>query len=223
MKLFTRSPADPLTAKTKALSKEIARLEAEIAELAVQKPKPSRKRQASAVTRTPDADLFVRPASAVPPQEATAPIQQQQQPVVTAEPTPAVSPAAVPAAPTTSAPGPRVIPSKPRRPSAPPPEVLPVAIKTPAVSPPTATSQDPHFNDLGVRKYDLFSAWKRLTHHLSGPTSNNPRMVQYLAAGSIQGLRPLRYERRVARNRFLAFLALLILVLWGLAYWSFKR
>ena len=28
MKLFTRSPADPLTAKTKALSKEIARLEA---------------------------------------------------------------------------------------------------------------------------------------------------------------------------------------------------
>jgi hypothetical protein len=48
-------------------------------------------------------------------------------------------------------------------------------------------------------------------------------MVHYLAAGSIQGLRPLRYERRVARNRFLAFLALLLLVLWGLAYWSFKR
>lgn len=83
--------------------------------------------------------------------------------------------------------------------------------------------QDPHFNDLGVRKYDLLSAWRRLTTHLAGPTSNNPKMVQYLAAGSIQGLRPLRYEKRIARNRFLALLALLVLVLWGLAYWSFKR
>ena len=53
--------------------------------------------------------------------------------------------------------------------------------------------------------------------------SNKKQAIQYLAAGSIQGLRPLRYEKRVARNRFLALLALLILVLWGLAYWSFKR
>ena len=45
------------------------------------------------------------------------------------------------------------------------------------------------------------------------PVSSNPRMVNFLAAGSIQGLRPLRYERRVARNRFLAFSALLVLVL----------
>ncbi len=45
------------------------------------------------------------------------------------------------------------------------------------------------------------------------PVSSNPRMVNFLAAGSIQGLRPMRYERRVARNRFLAFSALLVLVL----------
>jgi len=45
------------------------------------------------------------------------------------------------------------------------------------------------------------------------PVSSNPRMVNFLAAGSIHGLRPLRYERRVARNRFLAFSALLVLVL----------
>ena len=30
----------------------------------------------------------------------------------------------------------------------------------------------------------------------------NPKLINYLAAGSIQGLRPLRYEKRVARNRF---------------------
>lgn len=98
-----------------------------------------------------------------------------------------------------------------------------VAVRTPVAPAPPTSPQDPHFNDLGVRKYDLVSAWRRFTSHLSGPTSNNPKMVQYLAAGSIQGLRPLRYEKRVARNRFLALLALLILVLWGLAYWSFKR
>lgn len=219
MKLFTRSPADPLTAKTQALSKEIARLEAEIAELAVQKPKPSRKRPGSPGTRIPEAELFTRP-SPTPAQGMTTAAQAH---TTTAEPLPVASHAPVPAVSPTPASAPKVLPSKPKRPTAPPPEVLPVAIKSPAAPPPTATSQDPHFNDLGVRKYDLFSAWKRLTHHLSGPTSNNPRMVQYLAAGSIQGLRPLRYERRVARNRFLAFLALLILVLWGLAYWSFKR
>ena len=51
------------------------------------------------------------------------------------------------------------------------------------------------------------------------PISSNPRMVNFLAAGSIEGLRPLRYERRVARNRFLAFSALLVLVLIGL-FWT---
>ena len=51
------------------------------------------------------------------------------------------------------------------------------------------------------------------------PISSNPRMVNFLAAGSIEGLRLLRYERRVARNRFLAFSALLVLVLIGL-FWT---
>ena len=47
-----------------------------------------------------------------------------------------------------------------------------------------------HYNELGVRKYDL-------------------------AAGGIQGLRPLRYEKRVARNRFIALVILLFFVLLG--------
>ena len=62
--------------------------------------------------------------------------------------------------------------------------------------------------------------WDRMTKHFrKPPVSTNPKMVNFLAAGSIQGLRPLRYERRVARNRFLAFTTVLVLILIGL-FWT---
>lgn len=72
-----------------------------------------------------------------------------------------------------------------------------------------------HYNDLGVRKYDLPALWGRLRNHFRGPTSNNPRLVNYLAAGGIHGLRPMRYEKRVARNRFILLVAVLFLILLG--------
>ena len=77
--------------------------------------------------------------------------------------------------------------------------------------------------DLGVRKYDLAALWQRIKNHFSGPSTSNPKLVNYLAAGSVQGLRPLRYEKRVARNRFLLFLGVLVAVLWGLAVIIFGR
>jgi len=67
---------------------------------------------------------------------------------------------------------------------------------------PEAGTTPGHFNELGVRKFDLLSAWQRLKKQLSGRPAANPKLLNYLAAGSIQGLRPLRYEARVARNRF---------------------
>ncbi len=73
-----------------------------------------------------------------------------------------------------------------------------------------------HFNDLGVRKYDLPAAWRRLMNHIRGPASANPKLVDLLAAGSLQGMRPLRYEKRIARNRFIIFVIVLLVVLWGL-------
>ena len=73
-------------------------------------------------------------------------------------------------------------------------------------------------NELGSRKYDLLAAWRRIVNQVRGPTANNPRMARMLAAGSIHGLRPLRYERRVARNRFVALFVILVLILWGLGY-----
>ena len=73
-----------------------------------------------------------------------------------------------------------------------------------------------HFNDLGVRKYDLAAAWRRLRGHFRGPPATNPKLVTYLAAGSIRGLRPLRYEKRVARNRFVALFVILVCLIWGI-------
>lgn len=75
-----------------------------------------------------------------------------------------------------------------------------------------------HFNELGVRKYDLPGLWRRLRNHVRGPAASNPKLVSYLAAGGIQGLRPLRYERRVARNRFIVLVAALFLILLGIIF-----
>ena len=80
-----------------------------------------------------------------------------------------------------------------------------------------------HFNELGVRKYDLPALWNRVRNHFRGPTTSNPRLVNYLAAGGVQGLRPLRKEKRVARNRFIGFTIFLLVILLGLIYMFFHR
>jgi hypothetical protein len=72
-----------------------------------------------------------------------------------------------------------------------------------------------HYNELGVRKYDLAALLRRLRDYFRGPSTTNPKLVSYLAAGGIQGLRPLRYEKRVARNRFIFFVVILFLALLG--------
>ncbi len=77
----------------------------------------------------------------------------------------------------------------------------------------------PHqFNELGVRKYDLAALLRRIRNHFRGPSTTNPKLVSYLAAGGIQGLRPLRYEKRVARNRFIVVAVILFLTLLGLVW-----
>lgn len=55
--------------------------------------------------------------------------------------------------------------------------------------------------------------WERLRRHLGGASPTNPQLIHYLAVGGIQGLRPLRYERRIARNRLLFLLAVVALIL----------
>lgn len=82
-----------------------------------------------------------------------------------------------------------------------------------AKEPPVAPDQ---YNQLGVKKYDLPGFFRRLKNNFRSRPPSNPRLVSYLAAGSIQGLRPLRYEKRVARNRFVVLTIILVLVLWGI-------
>lgn len=73
------------------------------------------------------------------------------------------------------------------------------------------------YNEQGVRKYDLVALWQRMRARFSGNHDANRKLISYLAAGSIQGLRPLRYEKRVARNRALLFAGILFVIVLGIA------
>lgn len=73
-----------------------------------------------------------------------------------------------------------------------------------------------YVNELGVQKYNLPGLISKLRGFFRAPTTSNPKLVSYLAAGGIQGLRPLRYEKRVARNRFIVFALILLVLLIGL-------
>jgi hypothetical protein len=111
----------------------------------------------------------------------------------------------------------KTVPHATEKPAPPPPsepvfEEIPVK---PMQNREDADSSD-HYNELGVRKYDLPALWSRIRNHLSGPTTSNPRLVNYLAAGGVQGLKPLRYEKRVARNRVILLSAVLLAVLLGI-------
>ena len=75
-----------------------------------------------------------------------------------------------------------------------------------------------HYNELGVRKYDLPALLQRVGSFFRGPTTMNPKLVSYLAAGGVQGLRPLRKEKRVARNRVIALAIFLFLMGLGVIY-----
>ena len=44
----------------------------------------------------------------------------------------------------------------------------------------------------------------------------------YLAAGSPQGLRPMRYEKRVARNRFIVLAVVFLAAMWGILVMLFR-
>ena len=78
------------------------------------------------------------------------------------------------------------------------------------------TSTPMHYNELGMRKYDLPALVRRVREQFHRPSTTNPKLVSYLAAGGIQGLRPMRYEKRVARYRFYVLVAVLFLALLGI-------
>jgi len=80
-----------------------------------------------------------------------------------------------------------------------------------------------HYNELGVRKYDLPALLRRIRSWFQGPSATNPKLVSYLAAGGIQGLRPLRYEKRKQRRRVIILAAVLFLLLLGTVLEFYRR
>jgi hypothetical protein len=83
------------------------------------------------------------------------------------------------------------------------------ATAVPAPAPPLHPELGPRPRDFAA-KVQGFKRRFGLTH------SSNPKLVKLLDSGQIQGLRPLRYERRVARNRFIFLFIVLLAVLFGL-------
>ena len=63
-------------------------------------------------------------------------------------------------------------------------------------------------------RFDALVIWRRFQEFFRGPPPANPRLVNYLAAGGIHGLRPLRYEKRVARYRLVFLCGCLVFALW---------
>ncbi len=107
---------------------------------------------------------------------------------------------------------------KPEAPSPQPVAAEPVFEEIKPLKPENETEPADRFNELGVRKYDLPATLQRIRDLFKKPTSSNPRLVNYLAAGGVHGLRPLRYEKRVARNRFWWLTISLFLILFGILY-----
>jgi hypothetical protein len=124
----------------------------------------------------------------------------------------------------TATPGGTTIPraEKPAPPQPPKAEPVFEQIKRSPLAASSAHETPEIYNELGVRKYDLPALWNRVRNHFRGPTTSNPRLVNYLAAGGVQGLRPLRYEKRVARNRVLVLTLVLFVILLGIL-WVFLR
>jgi hypothetical protein len=110
-------------------------------------------------------------------------------------------------------------------PSMPPPKPVhePVFEEVKPLRADDETATPDQFNELGVRKYDLPALLHRLRRQFSRPEAGNQRLVTYLAAGGVRGLRPLRYEKRVARRRFIVLVGFLLVVLFGIFYTFIHR
>lgn len=85
------------------------------------------------------------------------------------------------------------------------------------------TASPDQFNELGVRKYDLPAFFDRLRRQFSRPAASDSRLVTYLAAGGVRGLRPLRYEKRIARRRVIVLAIIFFVILFGIVYTFYRR
>lgn len=185
---FFKKKADPITERARDLNEQIAALEEQIASLAG-KLQEAPVGGAPAVAEAPAAEPPAAPVQVHQPRLRSTALPRSKGVIVHgAAPTPA--PIAEPVF--------EEINANPFKATA---------------EPEAEPEEEP---DLGIRKGTFGEFWRRITNHFRGPPATNPRLVNYLAAGSIQGLRPLRYEKRVMRNRVIVLILVLVIVLWGI-------
>lgn len=126
-------------------------------------------------------------------------------------------------------------PRDPAPPSPPKPEPRPARPQAPAAQEPVFERMPPRPIDpaaaetpgqealaMGLKRPVWSQWWRRWKRQIVDPPPSNEKLVNYLAAGGIQGLRSLRYERRVARNRIIFLCVVLGLILWGVlvVFWE---
>ena len=187
-----KKKSDPITERARALNDQIAQLERQIAELS---------------GKMEDA-----PADEPPP------VKEPEVVRVKEPPPPAASQAAHPRLRSTALPRSQGVVVHGA--AAPVPASTPEPVFEDVPANPFKNGGEPHSDEdqpeLGVRKNGFGGFFRRISAHFRGPPTTNPKLVNYLAAGSIQGLRPLRYEKRVARNRVIVLVFVLVLILWGI-------
>ena len=201
--------SDPITERAKQLNDQISALEAEIQRLASQTEKEKEKEPNQPIHEQPGRaakeERFQRnPASTSPFHRASAPTGAQPRLRSTALPHGQLPPTAGAAA------------AHPAPPTPPAHDPIFEEVGQERIQSSEAEAVPLPEQELGVRKDDFGSLWNRVKNQFRGPVTSNPKLVHYLSAGSIQGLRPLRYEKRVARNRVIVLAAFLVLALWGL-------
>ena len=190
---FFKKKPDPISERAQALNEQIAALEAEIQRLSA--PEPAEEQHPPPARISSDS----RPGSQQPRLRSTTLPHGHSGSTINAPPQPASAATAGTV------------------------EEPPLEDVNPFRTQGDVTASAPPRPDLGVRDSEPATVWERIKNNFRAPAASNPKLVNYLAAGSIQGLRPLRYEKRVARNRFLLFVAALALVLWGLLAAFLKR
>ena len=110
-------------------------------------------------------------------------------------------------------------PKSPRRVAGSPASEAEPAFEEIPVRSPTAGRSDPPVDDaaqMGLKRSVWWQRWHRWKGRFVDPPPANAKLVNYLAVGGIQGFRPLRYERRIARNRILFVCVVLGLLMWAI-------
>ncbi len=108
----------------------------------------------------------------------------------------------------------RALPPRPREATQPFGSVPPRAVPAPT---PTSVVGSRSGASVPTDRFNLVEAWQRWVQRFGGQPRRPSGLVHLMAAGSVHGLRPLRYERKIARRRFLLSLSLLLLLLYGIA------